>query len=131
MCITLYLKKAFRVLRDKEERQYGWKVFRLGLGGEFVGEYCGCKTVRPQGKWLKSKDFIPSANQMPYASTIHDYEPGWHVFRRKIDAKKWCGNRGGVVVRVLVREVRERGFATTLDDSRLDCFIADEIFIPK
>lgn len=43
MCITLYYKRAFRVLRDKLGRQYGWKVFRLRRVRDaftYTGEYC-------------------------------------------------------------------------------------------
>lgn len=131
MCITLYLKKTFRVLRDKLGRQYGWKVFCLIQNGKYGGDYCGYRTVRPRGKWLKAQDFTPEGSELSCAMRIYDYEPGWHVFKKKKDAVSW-GSLAITkeIVKVLVREVREKGYVW-IDDAHVHCFIADEIFIPK
>jgi len=132
MCINLNLLKTFRVLKDSSGRQYGWKVFRMGDNGEYLGDYCGYRTVRPVGRWLKAKDFTPLPHEMPNAMTIIDYDPGWHMFVRRGDAKKWGTNTPRIkIVKVLVRKVREKGYAYGTQNSHLDCFIADEIFIPN
>ena len=132
MCINLYLKKVFRVLKDSLGREYGWKVFRLIQNRKYGGDFCGYRTVRPVNVWLKSEDFSPTPVEMPNAMRIYDYEVGWHVFVRREDAKLWKSNSvQSEVVKVLVQGVREKGFTTTVGSCELECFIADEIFIPK
>jgi len=120
--------KAFSVLRDKLKRQYGWKVFRVLRDGELAGQYCGIKTSRPKGKWLKSRNFTPVSRNfdMPNAMNIYSYKPGWHVFRTRVGAQHWMGS--GKIVKVLVRKIREKG---CVGGASSRCFVADEIFIPK
>jgi len=131
--MTLYGKRMtalFRVLKDRLGRQYGWKVFGARADGTFVGDYCGYRTVRPKGKWLKAQDFTPSRYESGGAMSINNYRPGWHVFRKRESAMGW-GSLAITkkIVKVLVRKVREKGFVNV--HGRADCFVADEIFIPK
>ena len=131
MCITLYYGKLFRVLRDKLGRQYGWKVFRVLRDGSYAGEYCGTKTTRPKGKWLKAQCYSPLGYEMQMAATIQNYTVGWHLFRKRSEAKRWGRNRTyNEVVKVLVRKARDMGYVN-VHGNILQCFIADEIFIPK
>jgi hypothetical protein len=100
-------------------------------GNTLAGDYCGVSTVRPRGKWLKAEDFTPTDDDMSSAARIYDYKPGWHVFVRKRDAKKWRGAAShSKIVKVLVRGTRDKGYVMSLGTSQLDSFIADEMFIP-
>lgn len=130
MCITLWYGKPFPVLKDSKGRLYGWKVFRQTHSGNLYGEYCGTKTVRPRGKWLKAKAFSPVSEEMESAACIYAYEAGWHLFTRRSEAGRYGGaNSHNRIVKVLVRKVREKG-TIMLIHAQLKCFVADEIFIP-
>jgi len=129
MCITV--KGRFRVLRNLLGRKYGFKVFHVFLDGEFGGELCSRKTVRLKGSWLDAKDFAPTGDEKQSVLTP-EYEPGWHIFNKRKDAEIWRDpvfNADRVVVKVLVRKVREKG-VIHVSGEFLKCFIADEIFIP-
>lgn len=115
----------------EEGRLYGYKVFRIRRG-RLYGEFCGRSRVRPSGEWLNASDFDSKSGWFPTAARIEQYEPGWHVFRTRAGANRWRSDVvNKVVVKVLVRKVREKGkvFAGGVGMHK-DCFVCDEMFIP-
>jgi len=107
----------------------GWKVFRE-YNGVLYGEFQNTSKVCPVGKWLKENDYKSVGYKMSISGP--SYLLGWHVFKRKKDAKKWMNNLRRVVRKVEYRKAHTQGkqeMGPIVSPIILSCIVAKEIKI--
>lgn len=87
---------------------FGWKVF-YERNGKLYGEFYGMLKSRPLGKWLNEKKYRRIFRRK-FIKT-YGYLAGWHIFKKKKDAKFWCDSCGQMVVyKVEYRGVHAQGY---------------------
>ena len=127
MCLNVVSKKKPR------ETGFGWKVFGM-LNGGLYGDCFTIAKVRPIDKWLKEEDYRDAPQKQTIGTGEYGvrYPAGFHIFKRKKDAKEWDFPRCTQIYKVEYRKAHAQGeqrIELIGPPIYLDCIVAKEIKI--
>lgn len=94
---------------DVNRFEKGWKVFRF-RGNELRSQFRGRIHVPlPENKWIHYKAWSTTGKRKIYLSLNEGYPQGWHVEATKKGAERWREHGGGILRKVLCRDMHTTG----------------------
>jgi len=128
MCLTYFEK--FPVKLNKKGVGIGWKVFRKNEDGSLSPELFGSNSIKYKtNKWIIANPKCVAEYFIPYKKMLQGYNPYFHIFLTRKDARIWRDNEYDVTIRkVKFRKMTVTGLQV-FDCKFLRCIVAKEMLI--
>lgn len=106
---------------------YGWKIFVVHGKNVINFPFYRSPTKLLFNRWLTATKYLINYSYASYNNPPLQYETGFHVYRRREDARKALEENMtayGKVYKVRIKQIRLLGI-----QDGLDCYVADKLLV--